>query len=278
MADAHAAEDALVVTQETRSYVRLMDDLLHGVEPAEQELRRLCALRGIRPGAPLAIVVAKPLRVNGGHVDREVTLRSLARLLEQVLSPTIFGALIDVKDSQVTAIVCSDRDTSRSLVPALRRAGFAKCATNGQSAGVGISMDVAEVARLPDALEEAQIAIEFATAKQPLMQFSDIHLPDLLVRRADQIAVRLIPAWARQLDSAKDRRSRDLIRTMRVFADCNFNVKHTARQLGVHTNTVYFRLNRMKKISSTDPRTYAGASAILTALRLLAIHTHAGES
>jgi hypothetical protein len=278
LADAHAAEDALVVTQETRSYVRLMDDLLHGVEPAEQELRRLCALRGIRPGAPLAIVVAKPLRVNGGHVDREVTLRSLARLLEQVLPPTIFGALIDVKDSQVTAIVCSDSDTSGSLVPALRRAGFTKCAANGQSAGVGISMDVAEVARLPDALEEAQIAVEFATARQPLMRFSDIHLPELLVRRADQIAVRLIPAWARQLHSAEDRQSRDLIRTMRVFADCSFNVKHTARELGVHTNTVYFRLNRVKKISSTDPRTYAGASAILTALRLLALHTRAGES
>ncbi len=272
LADAHAAEDVLVVARETESYVRLMNDLLHGVEPAEQELQRVCALRGIRPGASLAVVVAKPLGANGDHVDREVTLRSLARLLEQALSPKVFGTLIDVKDSQVTAIVCGDGDTGRNLVQALR-VGFARRATNGQCAGVGISADIAEVARLPEALEEAQIAIEFATAKQPLMRFSDIHLPDLLVRRADQIAVRLIPAWARQLNSAKDRQSRDLIRTMRLFADCNFNVKHTARELGVHTNTVYFRLNRVKKISSIDPRTYAGASAILTALRVLEIHT-----
>src|SRR6266478_3786232 len=225
---------------------------------------------GMRPGAPLAVVVAKPLRVNGLHVDREVTLRSLARLLEQALSPKVFGTLIDVKDSQVTAIVCGDGDTGRNLVQALR-VGFARRATNGQCAGVGISADIAEVARLPEALEEAQIAIEFATAKQPLMRFSDIHLPDLLVRRADQIAVRLIPAWARQLDSAKDGRSRDLIRTIRAFTDCNFSAKHTARELGVHTNTIYFRLNRLKKISGMDPRTYAGASTILTALSLLEI-------
>jgi PucR C-terminal helix-turn-helix domain/GGDEF-like domain len=276
LADAHAAEDALTVARETRSYVRLMNDLLRGVQPAELELQRLCALRGIRPGAPLAVVVARPLRLDGDHVDREVSLRSLARLLEQALSPTIFGTLIDVNDSQVTAIACSDDDTSRNLVQALRRAGFARRATNGRPAGIGISMDIAEVARLPEALEEAQIAIEFATAKQPLMRFSDIHLPDLLVRRADQIAVRLIPAWARQLNSAKDRQSRDLIRTTRVFADCNFNVKQTARELGVHTNTVYFRLNRVKKISSVDPRTYAGASAILMALRVLEIHTDDG--
>jgi sugar diacid utilization regulator len=220
----------------------------------------------------LAVVVAKPLRINGDHVDREVTLRSLARLLEQALSRTVFGALIDVRDSQVTAIVCSNADTSRNVVQALRRAGLLKRATSGQSAGVGISMDVAEVAGLPAALEEAQVAVEFASTKQPLMEFSDIRLPDLLVRRADQIAIRLIPAWARRLHSAEDRQSRDLIRTMRVFADCNFNVKHTARELGVHANTVYFRLNRVKKISGMDPRTFAGALTILTALRLLKIH------
>jgi sugar diacid utilization regulator len=57
-----------------------------------------------------------------------------------------------------------------------------------------------------------------------------------------------------------------------VFADCNFYVKSTAQALGVHTNTVYFRLNRLKKISDLDPRSYAGTSTILTALRLLEVH------
>jgi hypothetical protein len=272
LADAHVAEDALIVAQETRSYVRLMDGLSRGVGPSEQALQHLCALRGIRPGAPLAVAVAKPLVVHGQHVDREVTLRSLARRLEQALHPTVFGTLIDVRDSQVTAIVCSDSDTGRKLLQALRRVGFAKRAANGQSAGVGVSTDVSEVALLPKAFEEALIAIEYTGAKQPLMHFPDIYLPDLLVRRADQVAVRLIPAWARQLHSAEHNQSRELIHTIRVFADCNFNVKSTAQALGVHTNTVYFRLNRLKKISDLDPRSYAGTSTILTALRLLEVH------
>src|SRR5262249_12374186 len=156
-----------------------------------------------------------------GHQDREVALRSLSRLFEQALSSTVFGMLIDVGDSQVTAIVCSDTDTGRNLMQALRRGAFAKRTASGQSAAVGISMDVAEVAGLPEALEEAQIAIDFANAKQPLMRFSDIHLPDLLVRRADQMAFRLIPAWARHLGSAEDTQSCQLIRTIRAFADCN---------------------------------------------------------
>ena len=277
LADAHAAEDALMVAQQTRSDVRLIDDLLRGVVPADRVLQQLCTLCGIRPGAALAVAVARPLaRVNGDAVDREVALRSLARLFEQTLSPTVFGKLIDVRDGQVTAILCGDEDTGRTLLQALRRGGFAKRVGNGHAAGVGISRDVAEVAELPQALEEAQTAIEFASAQQPFMPFSDIPLPDLLVRRADRIAVRLIPAWAHQLNSAKDRQSCDLVHTIRVFADCNFNVKHTAQLLGVHTNTVYFRLNRLKKVSSVDPRTYAGASTILTALRLLEIRKEAG--
>jgi len=274
LAEAHAAEDALFVAQETRSYAQLVNGLLRGVAPAGQDLRRLCDMRGIRTGAPLAVAVAKPLLVRGHHVDREVALRSLARRLEQALPATVFGMLIDVQNDQVTAIVCSERDTGRNFLQALRRGGFAKRSADGQSAGIGVSADASEIALLPQAVEEASIAIDYASAKQPLMHFPDIYLPDLLMRRADQVADRLIPAWARQLHSSEHDQSRELIHTIRVFADCSFNVKFTAQTLGVHTNTVYFRLNRLKRISGLDPRSYAGTSTILTALRLLEIRAN----
>ena len=61
---------------------------------------------------------------------------------------------------------------------------------------------------------------------------------------------------------------------MRAFADASLNVKQTARRLGVHANTVYFRLNRIRKLTGIDPRTFSGASLLLTALRLL--ETRAG--
>jgi hypothetical protein len=273
LAEAHAVEDGLIVAQETHSYVLLINDLLRGTGPSDSDLQRLCALCGIRPGAPLAIAVAKPLlSVNGHPVDLEVTLRSFVRLFEQVLSPALFGRLVDIRNSQVTAIVCRETETGRELLQVLRRGGFAKRAANGHAVCVGISRDVADVARLPEAFAEAEIALQFAGAAHPLMHFSDIDLADLLVRRADRIALRLIPEWAQRLHAAEDGQSRELSRTIRAFADCNFNVKRTARVLRVHTNTVYFRLNRMKKLAGLDPRTYAGASTILAALRLLEIH------
>jgi DNA-binding PucR family transcriptional regulator len=57
-------------------------------------------------------------------------------------------------------------------------------------------------------------------------------------------------------------------RTIHAFADCDLNVKRTARLLNLHTNTVYFRLNRVVKLTGVDPRSFSGASLLLTALRL----------
>jgi hypothetical protein len=280
LAEAHAVEEGLIVAQSTRSYVGLIDDLLRGAEPRNAESRQLCALCGIRPGAPMAVAVARPLQLgNGKQIDLEATLRSFVRLFEQALPSAVFGKVVDIRNGEITAIACSEVDTARGLLEALRRNGFGRRAVNGLVAnglapGVGISLDTINIARLPDALEEARLALEFATAARPLMHFSDIDLPELLIRRADHAALRLIPQWARHFGQTDNNQSqsRELSRTIHAFADCSFNVKRTAQRLGVHTNTVYFRLNRINKLTGINPRKYSGTSFLLTVLRLVEIH------
>jgi hypothetical protein len=279
LAEAHAAEEGLIVAQSTRTYVRLIDDLLGGLQPRDADARRLCALCGIRAGAPMAVVIARPLESGiGAPVDREVTLRSLVRLVEQVLSSAVFGKLIDIRNGEVTAIACRETETSRGLVQAFGQNGFARRAANSLPSGVGISLDTIDIARLPHALEEARLALEFASTTQPLVRFSDIDLSELLIRRADQAAFRLIPEWASHFTRTNDEQSRELTRTVRAFAGCDFNVKQTGRRLGVHTNTVYFRLNRIQRLTGIDPRTYAGISRLLTVLRLMEVHGNGGPA
>ena len=271
LAQAHAVEEGLILAHGTRAYVGLIDDLLLGQGPRDPEAERLCALCGIRPGAPMAVAVARPLQSGNGHVDLEVTLRSLVRLIEQVLPSADFGKLIAIRNGAVTAIACRDADTGRGLLAALRRNGFARRAGNGLAAGVGVSLDTNEIGRLPAALAEADMALDFASAARPLMHFSDIDLPEFLLRRAEAAALRLIPDWVRHF-GPDDEPARELARTITTFADCNFNVKRTAQRLDLHTNTVYFRLNRIKKLTGVDARTYAGTSLLLTALRLTQMH------
>jgi PucR C-terminal helix-turn-helix domain/GGDEF-like domain len=275
LAEAHAVEERLTAAHDTRTYVGLVDALLHGRAPGDAEAQRLAALAGIRPGAAFAVALVRP-RQNATALDGDATLRSLARLIEQVLSPAAFGRLIDVRNDEITAIVAGATGVSRALIRSLAPSEFARRAADGLGCTVGVSRDAREIARLPDAVEEARVALDFATAAQPLMHFSDVDLPEFLFRRADQAAFRLIPDWTRHF--AGDG-SHELLHTIRAFAACDLNVKQTARRVGVHTNTVYFRLNRIKTLTGVDPRTYAGTSLLLAALRLVEIgagRTHAG--
>jgi len=272
LAEAHAVEESLIVAQSTRSYAELIEDLLRGVQPRDAEAQRLCTLCGIRPGAPMAVLIARPLQAGSGKpLDVGATLRSFVRLLERLIPPAFFGKLIDIRKDEVTAIACSESTTALRIIEALR-ANRVAGTRNGHATVVGVGLDALAIASLQKSHEEARMALEFANSTCPIMHFAEIDLPELLVRRADSAAIRLIPDWARHFNAIDDVQSRELTRTVRVFADCSFNVKRTAQRLGVHTNTVYFRLNRVKKLTGSDPRTYDGTSLFLTAMRLLEVH------
>jgi len=269
LAEAHAVEEGLIVAQNTPAYAGLIDHLLRGLEPRGGEARRLRTLCGIRAGAPMAVAVARPLLSgNGKPIDLEVTLRSLVRLVQLAIPSAAFGKLVDIRNGEVTVVACSDADTGRGFLKALRRHGVGRRAANGLAAGVGVGLDTTEVAGLPQSFEEARLALEFATPSQPLLHFADIDLQEFLIRRADIAALRLIPERMRQLTPASGP-SGELSRTIRAFAECSLNVKQTARRLGVHTNTIYFRLNRINQLTGVDPRTFSGTSLLLTALRMM---------
>jgi hypothetical protein len=45
--------------------------------------------------------------------------------------------------------------------------------------------------------------------------------------------------------------------------------KRIARHLDLHTNTVHFRLNRIRDLTGIDPRSYAGLPLLLTTVRMM---------
>jgi PucR C-terminal helix-turn-helix domain len=274
LAEAHAVVERMTAAQNTHAYTALIDSLLRGQPPTDAEGRRLCALCGIRAGTLLAVAILRQREGSkGSTIDRDAALRSLMRLLDETLPHASFGKLITARSGEVTAIICSDKG-GRGAIEALRRNGFVRRTTDGSTADVGVSRDTTEIVQLPAAVEEARLAADFTRPSQPIMHFSDIDLAEYLIRRADDVAFRLVPDWARRFGPDEDAQSQELRRTIRAFADCNLNVKQTARRVGVHINTVYFRLNRIKKLTGVDPRTYSGTVFLLTALRLQEVGDH----
>jgi len=252
LAEAHVSDEA----EDGRESAELMRSLLRGELPQPASMR-LCGLT-----LPMAIAVARPFAARDGKpADVEVTLRSVARLLLQSLPASAFGRMVEIQGGEVVAVVSRQSEPARALVAALRRNRSGRTAGKALGAGLGISLDTAEIARLPECLEEARAALDFTSSARPVLHFAEIDLAEFLVRHAGPVARRLIPAGVVKLET-------DLVRTMRAFAECSLNVKQTATRLSVHTNTVYFRLNRIHQLTGIDPRTFAGASSLTAALRL----------
>ena len=268
LTDAYLAEEAHLIAQHARARVALIDDLVHGRQPGDLEARELCERCGIRPGVRLAVALVRPFGpASNGLAERDGELHRLSEVIEESLSLRGLGALVDRRDGAVLAIAAGQSDTARSMAKVLR-ASFGE-RPNGASFPVaaGVGLDVTEMAAVPQAYQEAERAIEFAEPRRPVVHFADVDLVELLLRRPDAAALRLVPEWAGRLREA-DAKSGDLSRTIHAFADCDLNVKRTARSLKLHTNTVYFRLNRVMKLTGVDPRSFSGASLLLTALRL----------
>jgi len=256
--EAHAAEDARASARNSEAHARLMDDLLKGAEPAGTERRRVLSLCGIRPGQKLAVAVMRA--EHDDHVDAEISSRSLLRLVEETMPPALPGRLMALRNGEIVLIAAGEGDSSRRLARHLARVGIGKRCT------AGVGSDKGEFARLPESLMEARMALEAGGARG-VRHFADIDLGEFVIERADRAAQRLVPQWVREMHAA-DRRN-DLLHTIRAFAECSLNVKETARRLGVHPNTVYFRLNQIQKRTGVDPRTFSGTLTLVIALKLM---------
>jgi hypothetical protein len=266
--EAHVGEEARIEAENSPAYGALLDGLLRGEEPGDRGARQLGRVFGIRSGLSLAVVIVRPAPTGDSQpVDAEVGLRALMRLIHQLLPAPMFGSVIALRSQEIVAVLSAARDTAAQASKVLR-AGAKRPREPGVRATIGISLDKTGITELPDALAEARIASDLADCGRPIVRFADIELLDFLIRRADKAALRLIPGWARQA-LLSNSRSTDLVRTIHAFAQCDLRVKDTARLLRIHTNTVYFRLNQIKELTGVDPRTFAGTSLLLTALRLL---------
>jgi hypothetical protein len=263
--EAHSAEEARMVAQNTQVHAAVIEDLLNGTEPTSSEGRHLLTLCGTYPVRKMTVALIRPFPPESKQVDAEVARRSFVRLLQQTLPSSVLGKLVGLRNGEVVVIANSDTDTAARLAKSLVRIGVGRRGELGACAGIGF--DKADIAQVPEALGEARIALDLAGPSRAVVRFSEIEISEVLVHRADRAILRLIPYWVREVHASG--RERGLLNTIRAFADSSLNVKLTAAKLGVHPNTVYFRLNQIQRRTGVNPRTFSGTSLLINSLRLL---------
>ena len=269
LTEAYTAEEQMLNAQRVHAEMQLMDDLLKGMAPRDTDAQRLCEQIGFRGNGHMAIVIARPIVTDlDGHGELAQQLRSLPRLMELALSSASLRRLVATRNNEVIAIACGGNGTAKTIADAFRSRVTELRVGRNCFIGVGVSLAAALVEELPQAYEDARRAIDFASQKRPVVHLADIDLMDLLLRRPDTTALRLVPEWMSRFEDEDRNRDGELSRTMRVFTECDMSAKATAAKLRLHTNSVYFRLKQIGEITGVDPRSFSGALLLLTALRL----------
>lgn len=187
--------------------------------------------------------------------------------ITQALAAVPIRTLIGVRNNAVTVVLSDIRRISGWTAPraSLSARVYPALLVLGPAVLVGLSNDQPSTAFIPRALGEASVALDFSSVGERVLRYSELSIRRLLLHRAAGELESALPAWSSSLDAADARAQGALIRTLRALADADLNVQQAGRTLGVHANTVYARMERIREITGLDCGRYHDLSELLLA-------------
>jgi hypothetical protein len=232
-----------------RGYRALVRDLLAGIAPARPSL---LAELGLTEGAVVLAVrfSGEPTSVLGTQAVQEAIERHFGRALPMLLEIDCGHVLVPhelMPDPQGPAL---DEIAAR-IAEIQPSAQVAAAPAHSPAAVPAISRTVSEVLRLAGRLGRPAGAYRLA----------DVLLEYHLTRRdesAEQLDALLAPLAERP----------ELLETLRVYLEENYDRRRTAQRLSLHPNTVDNRLARTTELTGLDPSTPRGVALLMTALAL----------
>ena len=245
------------------AYVRESQALASELERGRREL-----LDRLLSGRPVdsARAAALGLRADGEHFV--VVADGGERVAAQALALDGVRSFVVEREGELGAVLPVYVRRGPSEARSLLAAASARLdRTHGVSMLCGISSVCAGLAAVPGGYAEAQRALGHASwPDAAAVAVEDVPLVDLLAAGADASVRRLVPAAARRLASED---SGMLFATLRAYADAGLNVARAAAGLGLHPNTVHYRLRRIADITELDPRRFDDLVELLLAERLM---------
>jgi hypothetical protein len=242
VAQAYLRESQAVASEAERGRRDLLDHLLAGHAPGAEEERRAETL-GLTTGDHAVVVAAAEGR-------EDLIVRALAG----------HDPFVVARHGEVVAIVPAYvRRGPRELRSALERSAALLERAHGVTLRAGVSTVCSGLAELARGYGEAARALRHAGAG--VVALEELSLFEYFTVGADDTARRLVPDGAAALAGT-------LVPTLRAYAECDLNVARTAERLGVHANTVHYRLRRVHELSGRDPRRFADLVELTAALAL----------
>jgi hypothetical protein len=245
---------------------RLINTLLSGYDESDRVAARLLRRAGyLEQRQSYCIAVARS--VDPREMDNPARAQRMADALADVLSGSPLRHRIGVRDNHVVAIVSGTRRLSgwtapQTLVadrvnPLLRQVGPA--------ALIGLSNDVPSTSHIPRAASEARLALDFADVANRVMLYSDIPFRQMLVTHARDAVQSALPPWLEAFTAGDEKSRGALSKTLHAYADADMNALRAAKNLGIHPNTLYARMRKIRDLAGLDPLNYHALTEMLLA-------------
>ncbi|RCG20054.1 PucR family transcriptional regulator [Streptomyces diacarni] len=211
----------------------------------DEAVAALAAALGDAASGPLAVVAVLPWEQDEdpGASGQSPLTGALPRLAAQCVRDGALAALVRLRTPH-------GLDAARAAAGRLLRSAGPPVAGDGGGPTAGLSSPRTGLAKLPTAWREARAAARAAAAEPP---------EDAIAAWDTLGPYRLLTGLA-QAGPVPDPVVRDLLRpvhhelarTAEVFLDCAGQAGRSAAALGIHRQTLYYRLTRVERLTGLD--------------------------
>jgi hypothetical protein len=253
MAAEYVAHTRVVAAAEGDRDAELLNVVLAGYDESDGRIARLLRAGGYldqrRSYCVLAIRSTHP-----SEMDSAERARRIRTSLSDLLAATNIGSLAGLRDGVVVAVTSTVRRQSGWTAPqsSLAERLASLLLQWGPSVVVGVSADHPSTSSIPRARREASAALDFAGVDRRVVLFPALPVRSLLVHAGGEYVRATAPVWSVALSAADAKADGNLLKTLTALADAGLNVQETGRRLGVHANTVYGRLARIRDLTGLD--------------------------
>ena len=263
----YVAQTRIVEAAERDRGAELLDLLLGGYDESDGRIGRMLKAAGYGDQRQSYCVVAVRTPI-AAEMENPERARRVEAALAGLFAPTAVRVLAGPRGARVVAVASALRRQSGWTAPqsALATRLLPLLMQLSPSVLVGLSADRPSTASIPHAFREAVAALDFASVDRRVVAFADLPVRSLLVHAGGEYVRATGPAWVAELLGADARANGALARTLLALAEADLNVQKAGRALGVHANTVYARLQRVRVLTGLDGQRHHQLVELMLAL------------
>jgi len=245
----------------------LLNTLLSGYDESDSRTAQLLRRSGyLEQRQSFCVAVARS--VNPREMDSTARAQRMVESIGEVLHDTPVRSLIGVRDGLVTIVMSGTQRLSGWTAPQSLLAArvYPRLNQVGPAALIGLSNDAPSTSHIRRALNEARLALDFASVANRVMPYSQIPFRQMIIRHARDNIQSALPAWLDGLQTADQKARGSLSKTLHAYADANMNALQTAKDLSIHPNTIYSRMQRIADVTGKNALGYHDLTELLLAL------------